>query len=52
VSAALLPYVDEMRIAALAAVEPDTLWFMSELVSWGSAYIQRGVAVSRSLQVC
>jgi hypothetical protein len=33
VSAALLPYVDEMRIAALAAVEPDTLWFMSELVS-------------------
>jgi hypothetical protein len=37
VSAALLPYVDEMRIAALAAVEPDTLWFMSELVSeaWG-----------------
>jgi uncharacterized membrane protein YgcG len=34
VSAALLPFIDETRIAALAAVEPDTLWFMSELVSW------------------
>jgi hypothetical protein len=33
VSAAMLPFVDESRIAALAAVEPDTLWFMAELVS-------------------
>uniref|UniRef100_A0A383WJV9 Uncharacterized protein n=1 Tax=Tetradesmus obliquus TaxID=3088 RepID=A0A383WJV9_TETOB len=33
VSAALLPYVDEQRIAALAAVEPDTLWFMAELAA-------------------
>jgi hypothetical protein len=33
VSAALLPFVDDGRIAALTAVEPDTLWFMAELVS-------------------
>ncbi|KAF6261332.1 hypothetical protein COO60DRAFT_794085 [Scenedesmus sp. NREL 46B-D3] len=33
VSTALLPFVDESRIEALAAVEPDTLWFMAELAA-------------------